>query len=65
MVCDMYEYGYDCVDFMELYFELDNADFEDKWNEFSHNRYSDKLTDYGEDSDWDLYLKEEEERGTL
>jgi hypothetical protein len=56
----MYEYGYDCADFMELYFELDSIDIEDKWNEFSHNRYSDKLTDYGEDSDWDLYLKEEE-----
>ena len=35
-------------------------DGSDKWREFSYNKYTDNLLDYGEMSDWDIFILEEE-----
>jgi hypothetical protein len=61
----MYNGEYECTDFLELYLEMDSISFENNWPEFSWNRYSDSLLDYGEKSEWEIYVEEERERDTL
>ena len=45
--------GDDNLDDVEKYL------FGNHWNEMSWNKYKDNLLDYGEESEWDMYLEEE------
>ena len=55
MICD-------CNNFIDIDFELDCSSdgyAKEDWKEFSWNRYTDNILDYGEMSDWDLFLLEQ------
>ena len=39
--------------------DLDNDEYSEdaEWNEFSWNKYNQTLFDYGEPTDWDLFIE--------
>ncbi len=47
-----------CEYFEDIYISDNQTD--DGWMEFSYKKYTDNNLDYGEPSDWDIYLEEEE-----
>ena len=47
-----------CDEFIERDFMEDVN--EDNWSEFSYNKYTDTITDYGEPTDWDIFNSNEE-----
>jgi len=50
-----------CKNFISIDFELDcSTNWNANWKEFSWNKYTDTLLDYGEMSEWDLFLLEEQ-----
>lgn len=53
----------ECGNFTRVDFRLDCSTDgivkEGDWEEFSWNRYVENLLDYGEESEWDLFLLEE------
>ncbi len=47
-----------CDEFIERDFMEDVN--EDNWSEFSYNKYTDTITDYGEPTEWDLFNSSED-----
>ena len=47
-----------CNDFVDVYFNC-LSDGSDGWNEFSYRRYTENILDYGEESEWDKFIREE------
>ncbi len=47
-----------CDEFIERDFMEDVN--EDNWSEFSYNKYTDTITDYGEPTDWDIFNSSED-----
>ena len=47
-----------CDEFIERDFMEDVN--EDNWSEFSYNKYTDTMTDYGEPTEWDIFNSSEE-----
>ena len=47
-----------CKDFLDTDDADCSADEGDTWKEFSWNRYTENILDYGEESDWDKFLNE-------
>jgi len=57
--CTPYEeYDVECENFIDIYFNcLSNGS--DGWEEFSYNRYTENILDYGEESEWDKFIRED------
>lgn len=47
-----------CDEFIERDFMEDVN--EDNWSEFSYNKYTDTMTDYGEPTEWDIFKSSED-----
>ena len=47
-----------CDEFIERDFMEDVN--EDNWSEFSYNKYTDTITDYGEPTEWDIFNSSED-----
>lgn len=54
---------YTCENFVDIDFEFDCSSDgyanKEGWKEFSWNKYTENILDYGEESDWDLFLLEQ------
>jgi len=45
-----------CEDYIDIDCDCLEEESEAKWEEVSYNRYTETLWDYGEMSEWDLYI---------
>jgi len=46
-----------CEDFIDINYNC--FDYGSAWKEFSYERYTENILDYGEPSEWDLFIVEE------
>lgn len=49
-----------CENYIEREINVMEDESDDKWSEFSYNKYTDTLVDYGEPTDWDVFNTSEE-----